>query len=224
MIKIANNLQRLVKQASAEAAGAPQIMYSPELGGFHTPGTYPQSMIPEYYQNVQALNYINPARFEEPEHFNSAEDFAMALNTSGLANQIPLESIQKELNRPQNANMQFGTITPKSYDYDMRRGLSSLAGKAYESRSRQPNQPAVMPAVDALRLTGARRNDYERAQHEMAQYRSNPGSRPFLHAAYDVTPDNPTGITARNPVSDARVADLASKKVREHVDSRNSKR
>lgn len=219
MIKIANNLQRLVKQAS----GAPQIMYSPELGGFHTPGAYPQSMLPEHYQQIQALNYINPARFEEPEHFNSAEDFAMALNTSGFANQIPLESIQKELNRPQNANMQFGTRTPEQYDYDMRRGLKSFAAKAYESGKRQPDQPAVMPAVDALQLTGPRRNDYEQAQRRMALYRSNP-EKPFLHAAYDVTPDNPTGITARNPVSDARVADLASKKVREYIDSRNAKR
>lgn len=219
MIKIANNLQRLVKQASAQAAGAPQIMYSPELGGFHTPGTYPQSMLPEYYQDHQALGYINPQRFDEPEYFGNPEQLAMALNTSGVAETFPEENFQNINNDAKTQELlrkEFARgKTPADYNFDFMRGLAT---KAYQSHKRKPDQPAVMPAAEIMSRDRRHLNDYEKIQRQMAQQRWSPEGKSFLpYAAYDRSPDNPQGITAKNPVSDARVADLASKKVRDHI-------
>jgi len=226
MIKIANNLQRMLAK---QASGNPQMLYSPELGGFHTPGTYPQSMSPERYQQHQALNYINRFRFDEPEYFNSPEDLAMALNTSGIANianvqGVTPEQIQASTNRTRNNPINFGSMTPADYNYDLGRGL---AVEAYMSPERQPNQPAVMPFETfydtRLRPLYRPQNQYEKLQRRMAEDRASPnkGGVPgrYLTAAYDVTPDNPMGITALNPTSDAQVANLASQKVEDYIKS-----
>jgi hypothetical protein len=83
MIKIANNLNSLVQKRAAEIPPQQQILkYSPELGGFHVPGQYPQSMIPEAYQKVQALALMRPQLAEDPNVFDNLPQYAMAMNTA----------------------------------------------------------------------------------------------------------------------------------------------
>jgi hypothetical protein len=83
MIKIANNLNSLVQKRAAEIPPQQQILkYSPELGGFHVPGQYPQSMIPEAYQKVQALAAMRPQLAEDPDVFDNLQQYTTALNTA----------------------------------------------------------------------------------------------------------------------------------------------
>jgi len=295
MIKVANNLQRmLTKQAAAnsqmrysplqrmlaqQTPGNPQIMHSPELGGFHTPGTYPQSMSPERYQQIQALNYINPGVFSQPSSFNSPEDFAMALNTSGVGNYMNPKQIQTQLASASRNVIPFGQMTPEER-YSAIDSWRRLSPFPIGSASGPKAQPAIQPRgiLDQIKANpqsypprwqnndhrpsnlyeapfygfyhDQRYNDYLKAQNAMLAERSGndwrdikdwqeaerqgawevmPGglTNPFLHAAYDVRNNplgseeggqyvegyNPLGITARNPTSDAQVANLASQEL-----------
>ena len=215
MIKIANNIQRMLAKQAANTNN-PQIMYSPELGGFHTPGTYPQSMLPEEYQNHQARKYINAHRFDDPAYFNSAEDFASALNTSGIANVVSPQQFQRALAEIKNDNIEYGSKTPADYGYDLIRGR---AAEAYMSPKRKPGQPAVMPAADIMSRSFNTFNNYDVLQEQMAENRLSESFKPLHYAVYDATPDNPTGRTAANPISDAQVANIASQKVKDYMKS-----
>lgn len=203
-MKIANNLKGLlVKRATAN----PQIMYSPELGGFHTPGQYPQSMVPEAYQQVQARNMLNPYRGDEAQYFSGPQEYAMALNTgvhpavvnaanAGYPKQQPYPVGPQNMSNFMPRGSQFGTPFTRRRDWNL------TPYNMPEMGNRNKTNPFSYPgsfirAGHKSPIMGPRgaRNEFD--------YR-------FQNAAYDVGPGNPLGRTAMNPRSAQQVVDLAN--------------
>lgn len=228
MIKVANNIQRMLEKRAygpeditrAVPQQGPRLMYSPELGGFHAAGQYPQSMVPEAYQNIQARNYVNSGRFDEPESFDNVNDLAMALNTSGVVDSLPPgHDIHADIDRAYATpgTMQFGTEDPVAA---IMRSRAMAGYAAQQARGDSPSFPPFMSTADLANIRRSNGNPYLKLHQQLLRERTKPQtSNPFFTARYDRSPDNPTGITAKNPDSDARVSSIASKLIEDTAKS-----
>jgi len=197
MIKVANNLQTMLAKI-ASATSSDDILYSPGLGGFHVRGQYPQSMIPEAYQQVQARNMFNPGVGDEPEYFQNPAEYAMALNTA-----FPEQVLQEANRRFPNSRHK---IAPGGED-------GQLALRAEKVNYGEPFNSKEWNFAGMPDKGKGIQNPFSVAN--MFRFRDGRKGHSFIsprfqNAAYDIAPENPMGNSAKNPQSAQQIVDIAN--------------
>lgn len=218
MIKVANNISRMLEKRSAETPVPSQddIFYNENLGGFHARGEFPQSLLPEYYQQIQARSLLNAGRGINPARYASTpQELAMALNTGFVPGMVQAHNSRS---RHQIDNM--GRTPAMRGDY-VRSGLrphseifSNTNKNNFSDQIKFMEEQGLKFGPQSLnvprRLVPGGEGAYFGAYNPDQTVNGFRFGAPFQHATYDVTPDNPRGITGYNPESAQTVANLAN--------------
>jgi len=232
MIKVANNIARMLEKRSAATPVPSQddIFYNENLGGFHARGQLPESMLPEYYQELQARSLLNPGRITAARYASTPQELAMALNTGfvpGMVQAYNSRGGHQIDNMGRTPVMQGdyvrSNLRPRSEifsntnqdNFSEQAKFMEEQGLRFGPQSLNVPRQSLPGATNASHFFGA-----YNPQHTVDGFRF---GAPFQHAAYDVTPDNPQGITGYNRESAQTVANLANKPLEQMNNARRLK-